>query len=203
VALAPVRMDFRYRDWFPKEYNVGYEQLLRDCMNGESGLFQDAAMVEGAWRIVQPILDAWKEAPNDFPNYAAGSAGPAAADALLALNGGHSWRALTPGRRPPPRRAGEERAAKPAASPAKPSVKGKSKASKGVGEKGGTKAPPPRSATAKKATAKKATAKRATAKPAAAKKASKQAARKRTIRSAAKQPPSKSAAKKTTPSRRA
>lgn len=40
---------------------MGYERLLQDCMNGEAGLFQDAAMVEGAWRIVQPILDAWKQ----------------------------------------------------------------------------------------------------------------------------------------------
>ncbi|PPU94749.1 glucose-6-phosphate dehydrogenase [Xanthomonas populi] len=109
VSLAPVRMDFRYRDWFPKEYTVGYERLLQDCMNGEAGLFQDAAMVEGAWRIVQPILDAWKQPPSDFPNYAAGSAGPSAADALLAMNGGHAWRALTPGRKPPPRRAPEAR----------------------------------------------------------------------------------------------
>jgi len=134
VALAPVRMDFRYRDWFPKEYSVGYEQLLRDCMNGESGLFQDAAMVEGAWRIVQPILDAWKEPPNDFPNYPAGSAGPAAADALLALNGGHAWRALTPGRRPPPRRVSEERASKPAA-PAKKAAAKKSPAKKSAAKK--------------------------------------------------------------------
>lgn len=108
VSLAPVRMDFRYRDWFPKEYTVGYERLLQDCMNGESGLFQDAAMVEGAWRIVQPILDAWRSAPGDFPNYAAASAGPAAADALLAVDGGHAWRTLTAGRKPPPRRASEE-----------------------------------------------------------------------------------------------
>ncbi|OOW85941.1 glucose-6-phosphate dehydrogenase [Xanthomonas axonopodis pv. clitoriae] len=117
VALAPVRMDFRYRDWFPKEYTVGYERLLQDCMNGEAGLFQDAAMVEGAWRIVQPILDAWKQPPSDFPNYAAGSAGPSAADALLAMNGGHAWRALTPGRKPPPRRPPEARAG--AATPVK------------------------------------------------------------------------------------
>ncbi|MBV6867941.1 glucose-6-phosphate dehydrogenase [Xanthomonas euvesicatoria] len=117
VALAPVRMDFRYRDWFPKEYTVGYERLLQDCMNGEAGLFQDAAMVEGAWRIVQPILDAWKQPPSDFPNYAAGSAGPSAADALLAMNGGHAWRALTPGRKPPPRRLPEVRAG--AATPVK------------------------------------------------------------------------------------
>ncbi|NYI20531.1 glucose-6-phosphate 1-dehydrogenase [Xanthomonas arboricola] len=121
VALAPVRMDFRYRDWFPKEYTVGYERLLQDCMNGEAGLFQDAAMVEGAWRIVQPILDAWKQPASDFPNYAAGSAGPSAADALLAMNGGHAWRALTPGRKPPPRRPPEARAS--AATPVKKATK--------------------------------------------------------------------------------
>ncbi|APO95576.1 glucose-6-phosphate dehydrogenase [Xanthomonas vesicatoria] len=121
VALAPVRMDFRYRDWFPKEYTVGYERLLQDCMNGEAGLFQDAAMVEGAWRIVQPILDAWKQPASDFPNYAAGSAGPSAADALLAMNGGHAWRALTPGRKPPPRRPPEVRAN--AATPVKKAAK--------------------------------------------------------------------------------
>ncbi|MFC3654520.1 glucose-6-phosphate dehydrogenase [Xanthomonas hyacinthi] len=107
VSLAPVRMDFRYRDWFPKEYTVGYERLLQDCMNGEAGLFQDATMVEAAWRIVQPILDAWQASAEEVAQYPAGSAGPAAADALLALNGGHSWRALTAGRRPPPRRAPE------------------------------------------------------------------------------------------------
>ncbi|MDV2450898.1 glucose-6-phosphate dehydrogenase [Xanthomonas hortorum] len=121
VALAPVRMDFRYRDWFPKEYTVGYERLLQDCMKGEAGLFQDAAMVEAAWRIVQPILDAWKQPPSDFPNYAAGSAGPSAADALLAMNGGHAWRALTPGRKPPPRRAPEARSS--AATPVKKATK--------------------------------------------------------------------------------
>ncbi|CAD0357352.1 glucose-6-phosphate dehydrogenase [Xanthomonas hortorum] len=121
VALAPVRMDFRYRDWFPKEYTVGYERLLQDCMKGEAGLFQDAAMVEAAWRIVQPILDAWKQPPSDFPNYAAGSAGPSAADALLAMNGGHAWRALTPGRKPPPRRGPEARSS--AATPVKKATK--------------------------------------------------------------------------------
>ncbi|WAT14800.1 glucose-6-phosphate dehydrogenase [Xanthomonas fragariae] len=133
VALAPVRMDFRYRDWFPKGYTVGYERLLQDCMNGEAGLFQDAAMVEGAWRIVQPILDAWKQPPSDFPNYAAGSAGPSAADALLAMNGGHAWRALTPGRKPPPRRAPEARSS--AATPIKKATKKTAKNTKETAKK--------------------------------------------------------------------
>jgi glucose-6-phosphate 1-dehydrogenase len=106
VSLAPVRMDFLYRDWFPQENTVGYERLLHDCMRGEAALFQDAAMVDAAWRIVQPVLDAWAKQPaSEFPNYAAGSAGPTAADALLALDGGRTWRALTPGRTRPPQRA--------------------------------------------------------------------------------------------------
>jgi glucose-6-phosphate 1-dehydrogenase len=43
---------------------------------------------------VQPILDAWAASPpRDFPNYASGSAGPAAADELLARDG-RAWRPL-------------------------------------------------------------------------------------------------------------
>jgi glucose-6-phosphate 1-dehydrogenase len=51
--------------------------------------------VEAGWRVVQPLLDAWAgTAPQGFPNYAAGSEGPAAADALLARDG-NAWRTLT------------------------------------------------------------------------------------------------------------
>jgi glucose-6-phosphate 1-dehydrogenase len=95
MALAPVRMDFKYADWFPSEPAVGYETLLYDCMSGDATLFQRADMVEACWRAVQPILDDWAQRkPTDFPNYASGSAGPAAADTLLALGGGHAWRPL-------------------------------------------------------------------------------------------------------------
>jgi glucose-6-phosphate 1-dehydrogenase len=138
VSLAPVRMDFRYRDWFPKEYTVGYERLLQDCMNGEAGLFQDATMVEAAWRIVQPLLDAWRGSADEVPQYPAGSAGPAAADALLALSGGHSWRTLTAGRRPPPRRAPEGGTDAKAAAPAKRSAAATPAASKAKASGAGT-----------------------------------------------------------------
>jgi glucose-6-phosphate 1-dehydrogenase len=95
VTLAPVSMDFAYKDWFPPLSNVGYETLIYDCMIGDASLFQRADMVESSWRIVQPALDAWSQhKPTDFPNYAAGSAGPAAADRLLAKDGGRAWRAL-------------------------------------------------------------------------------------------------------------
>ena len=95
VVLAPVSMDFAYKDWFPPLTNVGYETLLYDCMIGDASLFQRADMVESSWRIVQPVLDAWAaQKPTDFPNYAAGSAGPKAADQLLANDNGRAWRTI-------------------------------------------------------------------------------------------------------------
>lgn len=92
VDLAAVRMDFHYDDWFPKEPNVGYETLLYDVMTGDQTLFMRADMVEQAWRVVQPVLDAWAAAKADFPNYASGADGPKAADELLARDGERAWR---------------------------------------------------------------------------------------------------------------
>ncbi len=44
--------------------------------------------------MVQPVLDLWTETdPDDFPSYDAGSAGPAAADELLARDGA-VWRRI-------------------------------------------------------------------------------------------------------------
>ncbi len=92
VELAAVRMAFKYDDWFPKEANIGYETLIYDVMMGDQTLFNRADMVEETWRVVGAVLEHWsKEKPQDFPNYASGSDGPAAADALLA-RGGRAWR---------------------------------------------------------------------------------------------------------------
>ena len=92
VDLAAVKMNFQYDDWFPREPNVGYETLLYDVMVGDPTLFMRADMVEHAWRIVQPILDAWDEKGSaELSVYPSGSAGPGEADALLAQAGRH-WR---------------------------------------------------------------------------------------------------------------
>jgi glucose-6-phosphate 1-dehydrogenase len=94
VTLDSVRMDFAYRDYFKLAPNTGYETLLYDCMIGDATLFQRADNIEAGWQAVQPILDAWANTPpQDFPNYAAGSDGPAAADELLARDG-RTWRPL-------------------------------------------------------------------------------------------------------------
>jgi glucose-6-phosphate 1-dehydrogenase len=91
IAIAGVEMDFAYRDYFAPLASVGYETLIYDCLIGDATLFQRADTVEAGWSAVQGLLDAWARVPaDDFPNYAAGSAGPAAADRLLARDG-HAW----------------------------------------------------------------------------------------------------------------
>jgi glucose-6-phosphate 1-dehydrogenase len=91
VQLATVQMNFAYKDWFAHEPNIGYETLLYDVMIGDATLFNRADMVEDAWRVVQPILDAWGKGGTPAM-YASGSAGPKEADDLLARDGGRQWR---------------------------------------------------------------------------------------------------------------
>jgi glucose-6-phosphate 1-dehydrogenase len=94
VRLSSVSMDFAYKTYFKMAPDTGYETLLYDCMIGDATLFQRADNVEAGWQAVQPILDSWASQPlADFPNYGAGSNGPAAADELLARDG-REWRPL-------------------------------------------------------------------------------------------------------------
>jgi glucose-6-phosphate 1-dehydrogenase len=95
IEIDGVEMDFAYRDYFAPQASVGYETLIYDCLIGDATLFQRADTVEAGWRAVQGLIDAWTGTPaEDFPNYAAGSAGPAAADRLLARDG-RAWLPIT------------------------------------------------------------------------------------------------------------
>lgn len=102
VDLAAVRMNFRYGDWFAREPNVGYETLLYDVMIGDLTQFMRADMVEQAWRVVQPVLDAWAAPASDIPGYGSGSDGPAAADDLIRRDGERAWRPVSPVPAPKP-----------------------------------------------------------------------------------------------------
>jgi glucose-6-phosphate 1-dehydrogenase len=88
ARIETVKLDFSYKDFGQTSAATGYERLLYDCMVGDSTLFHRTDMVEAAWRIATPILDAWRSfAPPDFPNYAAGSWGPETADELIRQDG--------------------------------------------------------------------------------------------------------------------
>jgi glucose-6-phosphate 1-dehydrogenase len=85
TETAPVSMDFHYADAFELGHRTGYETLLYDVLIGDQTLFQRADQIEGGWRAVQPVLDAWAEGEPE--GYAAGTQGPAGADQLLERDG--------------------------------------------------------------------------------------------------------------------
>jgi glucose-6-phosphate 1-dehydrogenase len=91
MLLRPVEMRFTYQDSFAVPSPDAYETLLWDVMNNDPTLFMRADQVEAAWQILMPVLEVWADlTPRNFPNYAAGTWGPAAAD-LLMTRDGRNW----------------------------------------------------------------------------------------------------------------
>ena len=87
MRLGPEDMRFTYKEAFDTESPEAYETLLLDVMQGDATLFMRADQVEAAWTIVMPVLDHWASVkPSEFPNYAAGSWGPEAAEQMLAAD---------------------------------------------------------------------------------------------------------------------
>ena len=94
MQTTTVDMDFCYQAGFGVEPPAAYETLLLDVMRGDATLFTRADEVEAQWRLITPIEEAWSgQGTPPLAEYAAGTDGPAAADALLARNG-HHWRHL-------------------------------------------------------------------------------------------------------------
>jgi glucose-6-phosphate 1-dehydrogenase len=94
MRTSRVRMDFDYEEAFGVTLPEAYETLLLDAMQGDQMLFTRGDEAEAQWRVVAPILEAWESAaPPDFPNYAAGSSGPEAAERLPGRRG-LAWRPL-------------------------------------------------------------------------------------------------------------
>ena len=93
MRIRWVNMDFRYGSSFGVRPPEAYERLLLDCMLGDPTLFARRDMVERCWEIVEPVLEAWKKAAPDFPNYEAGSSGPRSSFELIERDG-RRWRRL-------------------------------------------------------------------------------------------------------------
>ena len=93
LDMRSVSMDFAYGSSFLRGSPEAYERLLLDALLGDSTLFARWDEVERAWEILDGLIAEWDSHPGDFPNYAAGSWGPAEADALLEREG-REWRRL-------------------------------------------------------------------------------------------------------------
>jgi glucose-6-phosphate 1-dehydrogenase len=92
--VRSVSMEMDWSEEFGAEPAEAYERLLLDAMAGDPTLFIRSDEVCEAWRIVEPVLEAW-QADDSFPlgRYPAGSWGPRDADLLLAGDG-RRWREL-------------------------------------------------------------------------------------------------------------
>jgi glucose-6-phosphate 1-dehydrogenase len=92
MTMRSEEMEFHYDDAFGEQAIAdAYERLLQDALQGDPALFIRSDHIEEAWRIVDPLLQAWETSGAHKPErYAPGSWGPTAADALLAENG-HAW----------------------------------------------------------------------------------------------------------------
>ena len=92
MELLPVPMEFRYGTSFGAEPPEAYERLILDCLLGDGTLFTRGDEVEASWSWIDRIEKAWSASPaSTFPNYAAGSWGPEAADRLIEADG-RVWR---------------------------------------------------------------------------------------------------------------
>ena len=84
MKLKPVEMDFTYKESYTEAIPEAYEALLLDVLHGDATLFMRADQVETAWKVVMPIIDAWKKHPSkNLLFYKAGTQGPKAANDLL------------------------------------------------------------------------------------------------------------------------
>ena len=94
LDVRTVNMDFAYDSSFVVDSPDAYETLILDALLGDASLFTRADEVEAAWSIVTPIINSWAEVPAPhFPDYAAGSWGPEAADHLIERDG-RRWRRI-------------------------------------------------------------------------------------------------------------
>ncbi len=94
MRLQEVAMNFQYGSSFGPnavDQTDAYERLLLDAMLGDRTLFTRADEVEQAWSWAEDILAGWERRPANVQFYAAGSWGPAWADAFIERDG-RQWR---------------------------------------------------------------------------------------------------------------
>ncbi|HEX4720067.1 MAG TPA: glucose-6-phosphate dehydrogenase, partial [Thermoleophilaceae bacterium] len=92
MRVRPVNMEFAYGTSFMSQSPEAYERLILDTMRGDATLFARNDEVEAAWRIVDPILEAWSKDQGPIPQYKAGSSGPEEQDKILL--DGDKWRSI-------------------------------------------------------------------------------------------------------------
>jgi len=91
METTPVKLNFSNKNVDGINTPEAYEKLLYDILRGDATNFTHWDEVAYSWNFVDPISEVWAEEKADFPNYAAGTFGPEAADELLQRDGFFWW----------------------------------------------------------------------------------------------------------------
>lgn len=91
MKLRLSQLDFRFDAHGSGELPDAYQRLLQDAIVGDASLFARSDEVELAWKIIDPIIAAWRSpAAPSMENYPVGSWGPDACSDWIAADG-RSW----------------------------------------------------------------------------------------------------------------
>jgi len=90
MRLRYVPLDMSFAEAFGVRWPDAYERLILDVIQGNQTLFMGRDEIEAAWRWIDPMLAAWRRSGRAPEPYAAGTWGPASANALIARDG-RAW----------------------------------------------------------------------------------------------------------------
>jgi glucose-6-phosphate 1-dehydrogenase len=85
--IRKASMDFSYSHGYGESRDDAYERVILDSLIGDATLFIRADEVARSWRIVDPLLAYWHDAPDPIPLYHAATWGPQEAARLIGRDG--------------------------------------------------------------------------------------------------------------------
>jgi glucose-6-phosphate 1-dehydrogenase len=95
MKLRMTSFDFRFDQNFGKGLPDAYERLLVDAINGDASQFTRSDEVENAWKLIDPIQQAWDADTTAPYTYEPGMWGPQESDDWMKQNG-YSWYDVCP-----------------------------------------------------------------------------------------------------------
>lgn len=86
-ALQPVQMDFSYSSSFASTLADSYERILIDSMKADQTLFATYDEFAATWKLMEEIVESWKQQPDSLHPYLVGTWGPKEAEDLISRDG--------------------------------------------------------------------------------------------------------------------
>jgi len=93
LCMGTLNMSFNYRDVFGVDLPESYQRLLLDVMTGDQTLFMRFDTLEATWKLLDHVLEKWRNNDSAMATYAAGCHSFPEADELISRLG-HAWRQL-------------------------------------------------------------------------------------------------------------